>query len=526
MKRTGRLAAVSALPLALVVAIGASVGAGACARNLPSCFETETCETPEPEGAGGQGGQDAGQSDPSCIDDPGGCSEHATCETVENVSSCTCKDGYEGDGHVCHDVDECAEDGGPCHESATCVNTPGSFECTCDDGFFGPGTICWPLTDLVSSGGDGVEVSLAEFFSPALSANGQVIAYTIRAPVPDSSSAQEQVFLRDYGTGTNAPISVKADGSAGRGHHPSISADGNLVLFNSNSGDLAGEQGLGPAIYLRDRSRATTLYITPATGHRGGRSYTSSLSLDGRYAAFFRDGLRVKNLLTGVETGAPLNQDLREVEAQHARMSANGRYVAFFSSSVRLGASNGMRQIHVHDLLMERTTLASVSPSAKPADAACNHPNLSGAGRFVAFISAATNLSDLPTNGHSQIFVRDLVAGTTHLASVNSVGEPGDASSIKPSLSEDGRFVVFSSEATNLVSGDTNDVNDVFVRDLVEGTTIRVSVSSLGEQADAPSHSPAISADGRLVAFVSEATNLTPGLTGSRQVFRRVFRPE
>ena len=149
---------------------------------------------------------------------------------------------------------------------------------------------------------------------------------------------------------------------------------------------------------------------------------------------------------------------------------------------------------------------------------------MSGDGRFVAFTSEATNL---PANGHRQLFVRDIVAGTTVLASVTSLGTPGDGSSYAPSLSADGRFVAFSSQASDLVVGDTNGEPDIFIRDLVEGITIRVSVSSLGEEADGGSYVPTISADGRMVAFVSDAGNLSPGSTGeTHQCFRRALRPE
>lgn len=256
----------------------------------------------------------------------------------------------------------------------------------------------------------------------------------------------------------------------------------------------------------------------------------SALSADSRYTFLFtNEQLVVENLVSGVETKPTLrfaDVDLYISLGDRISVSDDGRYLAF-ESSVRLEGDYYYEQIFVHDLSTKTTTLASVSSSFEPANSRCLLPTLSGNGRFVAFISSATNLTPHEANGHSQVFVRDLVAGTTTLVSVNPLGMPGDGRSTSPSLFHDGRFVAFASSATDLVVGDTNGFSDIFVRDLVEGVTVRVSVSSLGEEADEESYQPAISADGRVVAFVSGASNLAPGTSGERfQVFRRVFRPE
>jgi TolB protein len=149
--------------------------------------------------------------------------------------------------------------------------------------------------------------------------------------------------------------------------------------------------------------------------------------------------------------------------------------------------------------------------------------SLNADGRFVAFSSGASNLA--PEKDLIQdIFVRDRVSGTTELVSVNSSGVPSDGFSIDPAISADGKYVVFTSDATNLVPGDTNqcfnglldetsrpgDCPDIFVHNRETGLTERVSVSSFGEQADDQSYAPAISADGRYVTFVSRASNLIP----------------
>jgi hypothetical protein len=144
-----------------------------------------------------------------------------------------------------------------------------------------------------------------------------------------------------------------------------------------------------------------------------------------------------------------------------------------------------------------------------------------GGGRFVAFLSFAANLVDDDTNGTSDVFVHDRMSGTTTRVSVNSAGAQGDSrSDDRPAISADGRFVAFASLATNLVDDDTNGSYDVFVHDRMTGTTTRVSVNSAGAQGDGASTGPAISADGRFVAFSSFATNLVDDDTnGTSDVF-------
>ncbi len=159
------------------------------------------------------------------------------------------------------------------------------------------------------------------------------------------------------------------------------------------------------------------------------------------------------------------------------------------------------------------TTLrVSVAPDGGPADNASTAQRISADGRYVAFVSTASNLVTGKTDRtRSDVFVRDLETATTSLASVAPDGTAGDRESRSPSLSADGRYVAFQSAATDLIAGDTNDQADIFVRDLLAGVTTRVSVASSGAQADSFSQAPSISADGRYVAFVSRATNLAPG---------------
>lgn len=155
-------------------------------------------------------------------------------------------------------------------------------------------------------------------------------------------------------------------------------------------------------------------------------------------------------------------------------------------------------------------------------DAATGGATVSADGRFVAFSSEAADLVPGDGNGVSDVFVRDLRTGRTTRVSVSSAGVAGDRASTFPSLSGDGRLVAFRSFADNLVGRDRNGVEDVFVHDRVAGTTERVSVGTSGQEANGPSLSVNISADGSAVAFSSTASNLVPDdRNGVRDVFVR-----
>src|SRR6476661_2534745 len=162
-------------------------------------------------------------------------------------------------------------------------------------------------------------------------------------------------------------------------------------------------------------------------------------------------------------------------------------------------------------------TRVSVDSAGNQANGFSNAYSISANGRFVAFQSQASNLVPGDTNNKNDIFVRDLLTNTTTRVSVDSAGNPGNSPSNYSAISADGRFVAFQSYASNLVPGDTNNKNDIFVRDLSTNTTTRVSVNSAGIQGDENSFNPSISADGRFVAFSSAASNLVPGDTNNKQ---------
>jgi hypothetical protein len=205
--------------------------------------------------------------------------------------------------------------------------------------------------------------------------------------------------------------------------------------------------------------------------------------------------------------------------SRFASISADGRYVAFESDANNLvsGDTNGTTDIFVKDRFTGEVSRVSVDSSGIEANNSSGGSAISADGRFVAFSSDATNLVANDTNGVTDIFLRDRSLGTTIIISVSSSGEQANNfSDTEIAISADGRFVVFQSDASNLVNDDGNGVADIFVRDTQTGTTELISRTSDGAVANGASFSPAISADGNIIAFTSSATNLDGNDTNGR----------
>ena len=207
-------------------------------------------------------------------------------------------------------------------------------------------------------------------------------------------------------------------------------------------------------------------------------------------------------------------------ESYASSISEDGRYVAFESWATNLvpGDTNGGGDAFVHDRQKGLTELVSVDSSGNQGNgwsgiSVWARSTISGDGRYVAFDSQATSLVPGDTNGQPDVFVRDRQAGTTELVSVTSSGSQGSDDSEVSSISQDGRYVAFESYASNLVPFDSNGVRDCFVHDCQTGVTERVSVDSSGAQGNGESRASSISEDGHYVAFQSESNNLVKGDT-------------
>jgi PKD repeat protein/Tol biopolymer transport system component len=257
----------------------------------------------------------------------------------------------------------------------------------------------------------------------------------------------------------------------------SLSADGRYVVFTSYATDLVPVETNGRQAYLRDRLYGLTELVSVSS------------------------------------SGEPAYHSWWGAVTQVHGVSDDGRYVVFSSLCDNLvpGDTNEAHDIFVRDRLEGTTERVSVSSAEEQANFHGMEAAISGDGRYVAFSSGAYNLVPGDTNGYGDIFVRDRVAGTTEIVSISSDGSLANGPSGGPHLSPDGRYVTYSSYATNLVPGDTNGEQDAFVHDRLTGTTELVSLSATGQQGNMTSGAGAISSDGRYVLFGSWAA-MVPGV--------------
>jgi hypothetical protein len=189
-------------------------------------------------------------------------------------------------------------------------------------------------------------------------------------------------------------------------------------------------------------------------------------------------------------------------------ISGNGKVVTFISAAKNLVLSDTNASVDVFTRSLGRTARTertSVDTTGVEADTGSSAPSISFDGNLVAFHTMASNLVTNDPNGLADVFVRDRLAQTTEIVSVYSLGVQADGYSSMAKISADGLSVAFSSAATNLVAGDTNDVEDIFVHERGSGTTLRASVSSAGVEGTRPSFGAAISADGRFVSYTSRS---------------------
>jgi hypothetical protein len=329
-------------------------------------------------------------------------------------------------------------------------------------------------------------------------------------------------------------VSLAVSGNPGEygGGASAVSADGRYVAFESYAADLVGgDTNRTWDVFLRDIQTGATQRVSVSGSYAQGNapSHGPAIGVDGRYVAFWSSASNlvandtnnawdvfVRDMQEGTTQRVSLSvygaQGAGDAEADRGlSISADGMRVAFRSAASNLvsGDTNAVADIFVRDVTASTTTRVSVTAAGAQANGASADPAISADGAFVAFSSFATNLVTNDTNAASDVFVRNLQTGATTRVSVAANGAQSNGYSYQPAVSENGRYVAFESYASNLVAGDTNNTGDIFVRDTQTGTTQRVSVAADGSAANGPSLKARISADGRRVVFVSFASNLT-----------------
>lgn len=404
----------------------------------------------------------------------------------------------------------------------------------------------------------------ANSWLPSISTDGRRIAFI------SSATNLGQVF--DDTNITNVFVSTLFSDSiytrrvtippSSQGHHangeswsPSISRDGNYVAFSSFATNLdymyPDENevqdiflNVPPALIFRPS------YSLVKDEEANGQSFHPAIADGWRNVTFVSTATNLVNSDAnggvpdifvwnnhGVINLASINSNGQQANhvSNRPAISADGRFVAFESFATNLDLdrqdTNNKYDIFVHDMQTGKTTRVSINSNGAEGNGDSMMPAISADGSIVAFVSLATNLDpDRPdTNNALDVFVHNRDTGETTRVSVNTSGKGGNAASNMAAISADGRYVAFESDATNLdlARQDSNGVDDIFVHDRVNSETVRITVNSDGQESNAGSHNPTISGDGRYVAFSSSATNLVTGNTnGLAHIFIRDMRPQ
>jgi hypothetical protein len=326
--------------------------------------------------------------------------------------------------------------------------------------------------ERVSVASDGTEGNGFSGFSD-ISANGRYVTYNSDASnlVPDDTNGTTDVFVFNRKTDTTERISVASDGTEGNGPSGSaaISANGRFVTYQSGASNLVlDDTNNAFDIFVFDRKTDTTERVSVASDGTEGNDFSFDPAI-----------------------------------------SANGRYVTYDSDASNL-APGGTAGVFVFDRKTDTTERISVASDGTKANGFSFNAAISANGRYVTYSSLASNLVPDDTNNAFDIFVFDRKTDTTERVSVASDSTEANGRSGFSDISAKGRFVTYQSEASNLVLDDTNGTTDIFVYDRKTDTTERVSVAGDGTEANGASFEPEISAKGRYVTYTSDASNLVP----------------
>jgi Tol biopolymer transport system component len=340
-------------------------------------------------------------------------------------------------------------------------------------------------------------------------------SYATDVTTDSDTNGTYDCFVRDLNGSSTIRVSESTSGVQGNRvcREPRISGDGRYVAFQSTSSNLvAGDTNGNFDVFLRDTVANTTELVsaTQGGGFPTGVSTFASLSDDGRYVAFQSSsslapgegGAGFDIFVRDRQLGTTSRVTNRNKPSTNARISGNGRYVVYESPV------DDVSQIFRFD--RQTGTTMQVTDGN-------NHstwPVVDAAGDTIAFPSMASDLISGDNNGHQDVFVYEVGTATTTMASVNSTEQKANkkaSNQYGQTISPDGLFVTFNSLATNLVDNDTNDTWDIFVRDLQAGTTRRASKSSDGVEGNDQSNYSSVTSEGLKVGFQSDANNLIPG---------------
>ena len=397
------------------------------------------------------------------------------------------------------------------------------------------------VTQRVSVDSNGVEGNDSSGFlsGSAISADGRFVAFDSNATnlIP-GGNLPFNIFVHDRQTGTTEIVSVSSSGRQGEGlsSFPDISADGRFVAFDSDAANLVrGDRNDITDVFRHDRATGETVLVSVSSDEQqgGASSHAPAISADGRFVVFHANfplvpedtnentDVYVRDVQSGTTAlvSVALDGTAGNGTSFIQDISGDGRFVAFVSSATNLilnDVQDTEANVYVRDLVTGTTELVSVGSDGTRANVGFfDIPSISADGRFVAFSTFDSLVPEDTLPFSLDIYLRDRQTGTTELISVNSDEVAGDGRHEAPSVSADGSFVAFQSDSGNFApeQGGFFPDEDIFVRDRQAGLTVRVSESSSGEEGNARSLGPAISGDGLVTAFTSDASNLVPNDT-------------
>jgi WD40-like Beta Propeller Repeat len=382
-------------------------------------------------------------------------------------------------------------------------------------------------TDIVSTNANVISGPLGDFYTLDMTPDGRFIAFVANV-TNNSPTTNTAIYLWDAQTGTNTLVSMNRDSglvSDGICSSPVVSSNGQFVAFIGSGTNLAANSFDGQFhVYVRDQQAGITRLVDGDTNGIGSGVSPATfpgMSADGQFVAFdcangnlipndlnhandifVRDMVAETTELISVPDPTLISHTPNGSSGFYpGSISADGRYAAFSSDADDLipGDINSQRNVFVRDLLLNTNVLVSVDTNGVAASGFSFEPFISGDGRYVAFSSYADNLVADDTNNAQDVFLRDLPMGTTMLVSVSLDGiHPGNGNSFSPVISEDGRYVLFHSKASNLAAGSfSNGIENLFLRDMQQGTNYALTMATSGTGVPLAAMTP----DGRFIVY-------------------------
>lgn len=392
-------------------------------------------------------------------------------------------------------------------------------------------------TSRVSIPAGGGQMGAGSVTSTAISSNGRYVAFASSASnlVPGDTNGRADVFVRDRVAGTTKRVNVGTNGQPfGNDMYATdviMSANGRYVAYTeypiglSADTDACVDIAVCYTSYWRDLQTGEVRFL------RQWSIRGTGMSADGRYVALnagFRDEGHFALIYDSrTNTSRGIAEEVEPRYEKLGNLSADGRYAVFLLDRDPTYGDLRRTNAYVLDTITREYRLLSATTNpAVEHNGQIGVPSISGDGTRAAFTSTATNHVSGDSNGRVDVFLRNLQTNTTSRINVGPTGQQATGPSGRPQLNGTGRYVLFSSSATNLLVGDTNGAADIFVRDTASHVTRRVSVTNTEGQANGASDLGQISSDGRRAAFASVATKLVTGDTNqARDVFLRDVAP-